>query len=695
MESPADETPSRSVSPSRSRSTAAESDSESASPSHVVSLIGRPRDNPVWDYFTYDAQSNKSLCQVESESGKICGHAVSGKYTTNIKSHLRKAHLSEFDEVVLKEAKIKVTKQAKKAAKSKRGAGYQLTLGESLESRPQYDKGSDRYKAITKRVAIFIGATNMPNSLVENPEFKALLSACDPRYHVPGRGAISKEIDVILAEVKGKIQDSLSSANKINLCADIWTKRGMSSSYLGVSAHFFSRKDHKRQVATLAVRRMTGEHTGDNIRALVEEILKEWDIPTAKIGVIMTDSGSNMVKAFRQSLDSMEEGEDEEEDETGFGDFEQDFDSKEVDHDITFRFFAKRISCFAHTIQLIVQKFNEDTTYKETLKRAYALVKRINKSTKATELLISRCGKKLLSNCPTRWSSTFLLLERLLVVKEPLTAVLNELEWDNLATSEWKAIDSICRLLQPFAQYTTLGSGEEYTTVSGVLPIIMELNLHLEEQKCISELSGLASQLQSDLKRRFKKYTDPGDLDHESLFLVATMLDPRYKVLLNRTQAESAKANILKLLNQNEDESSSSSAASSPIHQDLVEKDCEPPKKRFCHLTKILEARLKEGSNKIKKSPLGELELAQYLQVTTSISVDMDPLEYWTSESKTYPLLSSLSFDILSIPASSAPIERVFSTAGESTSGKRNRLADRNLEREILLRKNKDYLYTN
>ena len=281
------------------------------------------------------------------------------------------------------------------------------------------------------------------------------------------------------------------------------------------------------------------------------------------------------------------------------------------------------------------------------------------------------------------------------MVKEPLTAVLNELEWDNLATSEWKAIDSICRLLQPFAQYTTLGSGEEYTTVSGVLPIIMELNLHLEEQKRISELSGLASRLQSDLKRRFKKYTDPGDLDHESLFLVATMLDPRYKVLLNRTQAESAKANILKLLNQNEDESSSSSAANSPIHQDLVEKDCEPPKKRFCHLTKILEARLKEGSNKIKKSPLGELELAQYLQVTTSISADIDPLEYWTSESKTYPLLSSLSFDILSIPASSAPIERTFSTAGESTSGKRNRLADRNLEREVLLRKNRDYLYTN
>ena len=114
---------------------------------------------------------------------------------------------------------------------------------------------------------------------------------------------------------------------------------------------------------------------------------------------------------------------------------------------------------------------------------------------------------------------------------------------------------------------------------------------------------------------------------------------------------------------------------------------------RFCHLAKVLEARLKEGSTKVTKSPLGELEVAQYLQITTSISVNMDPLEYWTKEIKTYPLLSSLSFDILSIPASSAPTERVFSTAGESTSSKRNRLADKNLERETLLHKSKDYIY--
>ena len=55
----------------------------------------------------------------------------------------------------------------------------------------------------------------------------------------------------------------------------------------------------------------------------------------------------------------------------------------------------------------------------------------------------------------------------------------------------------------------------------------------------------------------------------------------------------------------------------------------------------------------------------------------------------TYPLLSKHAVDTLVIPGSSAPIERTFSTAAEATSGKRNRLSDKNLEREVLMQKNK------
>ena len=55
--------------------------------------------------------------------------------------------------------------------------------------------------------------------------------------------------------------------------------------------------------------------------------------------------------------------------------------------------------------------------------------------------------------------------------------------------------------------------------------------------------------------------------------------------------------------------------------------------------------------------------------------------------------MSVIAIDTLVTPASSAPIERVFSTAGNATIGKRNRLTDKNLGREVLLRKNKVYVY--
>ena len=57
-------------------------------------------------------------------------------------------------------------------------------------------------------------------------------------------------------------------------------------------------------------------------------------------------------------------------------------------------------------------------------------------STKATEKLTSLAGKKLSGDCPTRWSSTFLLVQRLLEVHTELSQVLNELEWDNLQVSD-------------------------------------------------------------------------------------------------------------------------------------------------------------------------------------------------------------------------------------------------------------------
>lgn len=58
--------------------------------------------------------------------------------------------------------------------------------------------------------------------------------------------------------------------------------------------------------------------------------------------------------------------------------------------------------------------------------------------------------------------------------------------------------------LKPFAQYTTLISGEIYTTLSAIIPVIMELDLHLEELKKVQDLSDAATVLQSEVRKRYK-----------------------------------------------------------------------------------------------------------------------------------------------------------------------------------------------
>ena len=169
----------------------------------------------------------------------------------------------------------------------------------------------------------------------------------------------------------------------------------------------------------------------------------------------------------------------------------------------------------------------------------------------------------------------------------------------------------------------------------------------------------------AELKYRFRKYIDPSDIQHDLVFLVAVaMVDPIYRRLLNGPQVQKAKTQLQQSLSENGTSGSNSPEADSPnSNADEVQ---PPPAKQFCHLSKVLERKLKKGVKKASKHPPDEQELEHYLHPT------------YTQE-KDYPLLASLAVDILIIPGSSAPIECTFSTAGQSTSGKSNLLADKNL----------------
>lgn len=637
------------------------SSSVSASTYSRKSIVKR---SLVWEYFEYEEDANKSVCRIED-----CEKSVPGKNPTNLKQHLRALHKSVFQKLCEREEAAKVKRE--EVATKKQGSSlkhhYQASLKETLAKRTVYSKDSPRYKQVTKKLAVFVGASNVPNSLVESLEFKDLIATLDPRYPVPGRGVISEEIEKILIELKAKMSTYISSANKIAITCDVWSKKGLTSSYLGITGHFYSRKDHRRHTATLAVRQITTSHTAENIRKLCDDVLSEWGIDPSKMSAIITDNCSNMVAAFKKQItnsDCSDDERDEEAESTTVFDSndEAEFLDCEQAHNIAFMSYH-RIGCFSHSLQLVVNKFQEISAYKTVLKNAHSIVRKCNSSTKATEMLVSLSGKKLTK------------------------VVLEQQGWDDLVASEWRVLTSIRDLLNPFAKFTQLLSGEDFTTLSCVVPTLMELNIHLVNMKSNPEVSKAASILQSDLTRRFVKYTSPSGEDHDPIMITATAVDLRYRLCLNSVQSDS----VTRYLDTLIEDSDSSSNCSSPLPPEIPENE-PPPEKRFKHLGAILERKQDDISRNTNRKSKWRTELEHFNSISTRLSEDEDPINFWVANESTYPILSNVCVDLLSIPASSAPVERTFSTAGESTLGKRNRLSGKNLEREILLRKNKHYL---
>ena len=117
---------------------------------------------------------------------------------------------------------------------------------------------------------------------------------------------------------------------------------------------------------------MPSPHTADNVLQVVQEVLSEWDILPWKVQAILTDSGSNMVAAFKQVCSEGDEDEDVDRNESlsvsGSSDDEdaseiqndiEDVERKELDHDVVFSLLFQHNSCFSHMLQLVVCKFNE------------------------------------------------------------------------------------------------------------------------------------------------------------------------------------------------------------------------------------------------------------------------------------------------------------------------------------------------
>ena len=79
--------------------------------SRDCSSIWPPKKSPVWKFFSYNIESNQSICEVKRKD-KVCGAKIKGKNPTNLKCHLS-YHKEEYQFVLQYEEDIKSQNRGK------------------------------------------------------------------------------------------------------------------------------------------------------------------------------------------------------------------------------------------------------------------------------------------------------------------------------------------------------------------------------------------------------------------------------------------------------------------------------------------------------------------------------------------------------------------------------------------------------
>jgi len=454
------------------------------------------------------------------------------------------------------------------------------------------------------------------------------------------------------SQLHGKVTDLLQLARSVCATLDLWTNRQMRS-YLGVTCHFII--DFRLYSVMLACKRVHGSHTGEVICQHFDEVVDSFGL-TGKVEFVVTDNASNMKKAFKLlddvDFDSVDECPDEEVDvvEPVPITFDQESDIQ-----------PSRISCFAHTLQLVIKDgFKNAEAVTRVLEKMARLVKHVRHSSIASDLFEG--DLKLQMSNVTRWNSQLTMIRSVLRV-DP--SIMDRLDYSGkLNLHETNIAKDLVEILAPFEWATNMTQGQGLVTASAVIPIIRGLR---------NEFSTLVRKFRMKMVVTFKDSIEKRleVYEKELAFQLAAALDPRWKLAwCNQEEAKSIKEDISKKLLDLTPSSSSELA------------ELSPPQKRSRYLSFMADSSSQSALSSDK-----QLQVDEYFSASC-VSEDDDPLTFWKLNQQKYPELAKLATQYLQFPASSAPVERLFSIAGKVFRPERCSLSDERFEQLMFIQCN-------
>lgn len=481
-----------------------------------------------------------------------------------------------------------------------------------------------------------------------------------------------------------KVTDMLAgNSSKLSFTIDGWTSIS-GRSYYGITTHFID-DDWELQSITLDFVPAHGKHTGKDIALTFFKSLEDKGLGHKLQGITMDNASANttFIKELQELIPDLNV------------------------EDCHFR-------CFGHVINLAVQdlfkllKLNseansaneelsddsvdEDAEVEEIQDNSNAICKirsLFSKIKRSEQLLIKfRSACEATGNSrqmtpvldvPTRWNSSDDMLQVALNGRNGLGVLCQnvaDLKPYALCDEEWKLLEEVHKLLINFKILSKKLGGEKYVTLPMVVVCINILIDNLESKIFEWDRNADRSPVEEQLIIGFQAARDK-ILKHYRksnwIYAAILILDPRHKLEafdMTRWGQELKENSIQKFqdiykvyFHQSEGQRSKETAV-----EGLGRKDSEGEKSEF-----LIDFDVLYGVNPIPAEGVWMQELQKYYSLPRC-NKNTDILQWWKIHASEFPILSLMARDLLSIPATSVPAERLFSRAALTIRKHRNRL---------------------
>ena len=275
------------------------------------------------------------------------------------------------------------------------------------------------------------------------------------------------------------------------------------------------------------------------------------------------------------------------------------------------------------------------------------------------------------------------MLERLVEQRDAVTLVLASVtSVKNLSATQWATAVDMVEALRPFLDVTESMSTARSPTLSMIIPVLDGLIDMLTNTT--GGLDVLRRVFVDGIRERF------GDYMHDTELLVATTVDARFKCIAFTDDVRSrAKDATVDMMDRNTTIPTPTAPASTSTAADAAAA-ATPPRAggiwaKFDRSRAVANSPSDTPDVHRRDSLCRELD--SYLQ-QPAIDRAACPLEWWSQNKLNFPNVARVARDLLCVPATSVPSERLFSKAGDVVTKKRNSLKPGKAEKIIFLMEN-------